>query len=479
MHFEETPRDLDKSAEGGPWHRELTKYHWFVLIVAALGWLFDTMDQQLFNLARRPAMVELLGKPKTEVDAMPAEAKASYTAQLNKDVAFYSGVSTTVFMVGWALGGIAFGVLGDKIGRAKTMMITILFYSVFTGLSALAFDFWSFSLLRLLTGLGVGGEFAVGVALVAEVMPDRARPYALGRLQALSAVGNMTAAGIAMVLGKFEETGAIGSAWRIMFIVGTLPALLAIVIRRNLEEPERWQAAAAGDTKSAGSIREMFAHPVWRKHTIVGMLLAFSGVVGLWGIGFFSFDLMRVVFTPYYKEQGLSDDQIRGALTILTGLGSFAQNLGGFFGVEAFTKFTQKTGRRLAFAVSFPLAMVSTAFTFLFLGKFLGTWDVFWMLPIMGFCQLTLFGGYAIYLPELYPTRLRSTGTSFCYNVGRLVAAVGPLTLGSLAASLQTGYPTGDATPFRHAGLIMCSVFVIGLLVLPFAPETKGRPLPE
>ena len=136
----------------------------------------------------------------------------------------YGGYATSIFMVGWASGGLFFGVLGDRLGRAKTMMLTILVYSIFTGLSALSKGFADFAFYRFLTGLGVGGEFAVGVSLVAEVMPDRARPFALGRLQALSAIGNMTAAVVAMSLGQLERAGVVTSSgsWRAMFMVGAL-----------------------------------------------------------------------------------------------------------------------------------------------------------------------------------------------------------------------------------------------------------------
>src|SRR4029078_8223314 len=202
-----------------PWWRLLNRYQWCVLIVAALGWLFDCLDQQLFNIARVPAMKELLATA-----AGPADPKM---------VAALGGKPTMWFLIGWATGGLTVGVLGDRIGRAKTMMLAILVYSLCTGLSALSRGFWDCALSRFITGLGVGGEFAVGVALVAEVMPDRARPHALGLLQALSAVGNITAAVISMVLGHLETTGAVGSAWRIMFVVGTVPALLAILIRRR------------------------------------------------------------------------------------------------------------------------------------------------------------------------------------------------------------------------------------------------------
>ncbi len=470
MHFEDPAQtrsgsDLD---DGRPWYKDLTRYHWFVLIVAALGWMFDTMDQQLFALARKPAITQLL----------PSSMASS--SSINGSVAEYEGYATMIFMLGWAIGGLFFGVLGDRIGRARTMLITILTYSAFTGLSALSWDVWSFSFFRFLTGLGVGGEFAVGVSLVAEVIPDRARPFALGWVQAMSAVGNMTAALIGMGLGKLQETGAVGSAWRWMFVIGMAPALLAVLIRSRLKEPEKWKAATraedglASPESKAGSIAELFRNPRWRKNAIVGMILGFSGVVGLWGIGFFSYGLISAVFKADMETQRLAPELIKGRLTYLVGLTSLFQNLGGFFGVYAFTRVTASIGRKPAFAISFLLAMTATAGTFYFID---GIGDLFWMIPLMGFCQMTLFGGYAIYFPELFPTRLRSTGTSFCYNVGRLVAAIGPLFLGILTSRVYGGY--GEIWARRYAGVTMCLVFLIGLAALPFAPETKDRPLPE
>src|SRR5688572_15006518 len=185
----------------------------------------------------------------------------------------YGGYATRICLMGWATGGLIFGILGDRIGRAKTMIWTILVYSVFTGLSAFSTGFWDFALYRFLTGLGVGGEFAVGVALVAEVMPDRARPYALGLLQALSTVGNTAAALVSMGVGYLQLSGAVTPAagWRMMFLVGALPALLAILIRRKLKEPERWQQVVATQgTARAGSYAELFGNARWRKHAIVG-----------------------------------------------------------------------------------------------------------------------------------------------------------------------------------------------------------------
>jgi MFS family permease len=435
------------------WYRELTGYHWFVVIVASVGWMFDTMAQQLFNLARKPAITELLG--------------GNPSAGL---VGEQAGISTCIFMVGWALGGVLFGILGDRIGRAKTMTLTILSYSLFTAISVIASSVWEFNLYRFICGFGVGGQFAVGVALVAEVVPARARPYALGMVQAASAIGNMIAAGTGIFLGQLEQVGRIGAAWRWEFLAGALPAPLALVVFTKLKEPEQWLQAKAAK-KKMGSFGELFSDPRWRRHSIVGMLLAFAGVVGLWGIGFFSYDLFRPVLERTFAAQGLAGAELNGKVTTWIGLTSLFQNLGSFFGVYAFTHLTHYTGRKKAFAVSFVAAMLMTAFTFWNLHQLT---DIFWMVPLMGFTQLALFGGYAIYLPELFPTRLRSTGTSFCYNVGRLVAAAGPLSLGLLTSHVFHG-----PNALRYAGVTMCLVFLVGLAALPFAPETKGQPLPE
>ncbi|HEY2250529.1 MAG TPA: MFS transporter, partial [Planctomycetaceae bacterium] len=254
MHgFDPIPDTADSTPAIGPWYREMNGYHWFVLVVAALGWLFDCLDQQLFILARPAAMKDLL--PKLD------DPKA-----FQESVKIYGNYATSIFLVGWASGGLIFGVLGDRIGRAKTMLMTILIYSLCTGLSALSTGFWDFALYRFLTGLGVGGEFAVGVALVAEVMPARARPYTLGLLQAISAFGNISAALINIGFGVAEEQGLVTSPWRWMFVIGAIPALLALVIRRRLKEPERWEKASheGAVAKQLGSYAELFRNPRWK-----------------------------------------------------------------------------------------------------------------------------------------------------------------------------------------------------------------------
>ncbi len=471
---EPTPAPALRDSTSDPWYVGLSRYQWFVFVVATLGWLFDTMDQQLFNLARVSAVRTLL-------HVSPGDTSRA------GEISEVAGYATTIFMIGWALGGIIFGALGDKLGRARTMLLTVITYSAFTGLSAISVGVYDFTFYRFLTGLGVGGQFAVGVAMVAETMPDRSRPYALGMLQALSAVGNMLAAFISILLGRLEESGSIGSAWRMMFLIGLAPAVLAIPIMTRLREPERWIAAnrdrVPGPKRGLildlfhtifGPISELFAHPRWRHNALVGLALALAGVVGLWGIGFFSFDLVDTVFRKHFQGQGFTPQEINGKLTFWKGITSLVQNAGAFFGVYSFALLSQRIGRKPTFAIAFVLAAVATFVVFWQLQSF---WQIFVLIPIMGFCQLAIFGGYAIYFPELFPTRLRSTGTSVCYNVGRLIAAAGPAMLGLLTSRVYAA--AGPEQALRYAGMTMCSVFLIGLVALPFAPETMGEPLPD
>jgi len=228
----------------------------------------------------------------------------------------------------------------------------------------------------------------------------------------------------------------------------------------------------AGRAGEAGSYAALFRHPRWRYNALVGLALACTGVIALWGIVFFVFDLVGSVMGKRLAAAGLAGGDLKGAVGQWKATTSLMLNVGAFSGMLAFTAFTQRTNRRIAFAVAFSGALVMTAVTFRFLE---GPWQIFTLVPLMGFFMFGIFGGYAIYFPELFPTALRSTGTSFCYNVGRFLAASGPWTIGLLSSRVFGG----TDEPLRHAGLAMCGVFVAGLLVLPFAPETRGQPLPE
>jgi MFS family permease len=260
-----------------------------------------------------------------------------------------------------------------------------------------------------------------------------------------------------------------------MFVIGAIPAFLALIIRMKMKEPARWQQMKDSgelDKHSAFTYAELFRDPRWRKNAILGMLLVCSGVIGLWGIGFFTPELVRTVLSKAYAAQGMAKEQIGPLVDKEASWGLLTLQVGAFFGMLAASYVAAKLGRRTAFAIAFVSAMVSTACAFWF---YKDASQTYWLIPIMGFCQLSVFAVYAIYLPELFPTHLRSTGTSFCYNVGRFLAAAGVPVIGLLKTEVFADHPE----PMRPAALVMCSIFILGLLVLPFAPETKDKPLPE
>jgi MFS family permease len=284
----------------------VTAYHWLVVIIASCGWLFDCMDQRLFTLARESALKDLLaGDP----------AKLA-------DVKEFIGLATMAMMVGWATGGIIFGIMSDKWGRVKTMVATLLVYSGFTGLCGMAQGWLDFVFYRFLVGLGVGGMFGAATTLVAESVPGRFRTVALGSLQALSALGNMLGATLSLRINPGQEN-FLGSfaGWRVLFFVGILPAILVVPIMLVLKEPDPWKKAkadarAAGGGKQVGAMADLFKHPRWRRNTLVGICLGVAGMVGLWGIGFFSPELISTAL----KEQPLKAKDLADPAAILTAL---------------------------------------------------------------------------------------------------------------------------------------------------------------
>jgi predicted MFS family arabinose efflux permease len=431
----------------------LTRYHWLVIIIASAGWLFDCMDQRIFALAREPALREILG-PGTEQAVI-------------RD---WGAWATTAMILGWATGGIIFGMMSDRWGRVKTMALTLIIYSGFTGLSGIANTVPVFLLFRFLVGLGVGGMFGAATTLVAESVPAWARAIALGSLQALSACGNIIGSLISTFVQPGKADFMLGmSGWRILFFVGILPALLIVPILFVLREPQKWREAkerakSGGDQdQHIGSIGDLVRHPRWRRNLLVGVGLGLAGMAGLWGIGFFSPELIS---TALKGEPQNVVDTVRGYGTAL-------QDVGAFLGIMTFTLVATTLGRRPAFLGAFLLCLVATIFVFNNLKS--GT-DAYWMLPLMGFAQLSVFGGYAIYFPELFPTRLRGTGVGFCYNTVRYLAAVFPPLLMFLNRQL---IESGVDEPFRKAATMLSVIFVLGIVTLIWAPETKGKPLPE
>ena len=447
-----------------PWWKLLTGYHWFVFSVASAAWFFDCLDQRLFSLGRIPALSALMHLP-----------------GVDQSVQDFAKVVTAWFLIGWGIGGMIFGSLGDKYGRAKMLTLTILIYSCFTGLSFFSRSALDFTICRFLTGLGVGGVFGLAVALIAETVPSAARAQSLGLLQVLSTIGNVSAGFTKMGIDALEKSQTIapGEGWRWMFLIGAAPALMVIFTGTFLREPEPWQRLKDEGRLPKGSLfapyAALLADKRWRKNLVVGALIASTGVVGLWAIAEYAPDLQKTVFTAHFKAAGLAPDALGPAVSKAITNAYLLNMLGAATGMWLFTRFANATGRRKAFFVGFLAAMGVTAFVYRNMNS---PQDAYWMMPLMGAAQLGVFAGFAIYLPELFPSRLRSTGVSFCYNLGRFAAAAGSFYSSELSKFFSA---KGHAAPLplRYSAITMCVIFLVGLVTLAFAPETRGQPLPE
>jgi MFS family permease len=445
----------------------MTGYHWWVLIIGSCGWLFDCMDQRIFILSRQPALTQL----------MPGTSALS--------VSQHGDYVTAAMMVGWAVGGLFFGIVGDKWGRVRTLSSSIFVYSLFTGLSGLSQTWYDFCLWRFLMGCGIGGAFATAATLIAETLPQHLRALALGSFQALSALGNIIGSAVSTWLIKpglpMNVFGYEIPGWRLIFGFGILPSLLIVLIMRTVKEPEQWHQARKTAKeqldRQLGDLRSMIHHPRWRRNAIVGILLSVAGVVGLWGVGFYTPELISEAL------KGATDEQ----RNFVRGFGLMVQDCGAMVGMFFFTRLALQFGRRAAFGLCFILAYIVVTFVFL---KLSSATQTYWMTPMVGFATLSVFAGYSIYFPEIFPTRLRATGTAICYNVARVISALiivmqVPMKshFNALFANQQSAVTKffaaiGAPTPFRAVAVVMSLIFFVGLIALIWAPETKGKPLP-
>jgi MFS family permease len=444
----------------GWWH-EVTAYQWLVFAMTAGAWMFDNLDQRLFSLARIPALTDLMG-----AGATPIEVQA------------FAKNATALFLIGWGIGGLAIGALGDRQGRVRWLTITILIYSLCTGATAICRTPVEFALLRFLTGIGIGGIFGLAVAILAESVSGAARLTLLALLQFASTIGNIGAALVKMAVDTIAAGGALDPAqsWRWLFAVGALPALIAVVCGFYVRESPAWLALRdAGDLPKGwlGSYRELFADRPSRRNLAIGTALAVTGVVGLWGIGEYAVDLQHAVFTSYYSARIPAAD-VAGAVASAKNWSYFLQMGGAALGMLGFTWTAHRFGRRPAFLIGFTAALVMTVFVYWHLET---PAQAYWMMPLMGAAQLGLFAGFSIYLPELFGSRTRGTGVSFAYNLGRFAAAGGSYVSALLTTSLFAAYPS--PAPLRYAAITMCAVFLIGIVAAALAPETRGKPLPE
>jgi len=458
-------------------HERMTAYHWWVLVVASMCWLFDCMDARIFALSRQPALTQLLAN--VTAGMSPDDAKLV--------VLQHGDYATAAMMVGWAVGGLFFGIVGDKWGRVRTLSTSVLVYSLFTGLSGLSLTWYDFCLWRFLMGCGIGGAFATAATLIAETLPQHLRALALGSFQALSSLGNIAGSAVSILLitpnlpVNFLHLGWHVPGWRLIFGFGILPSLLTVLIIRTIREPEPWRQARKTAKeqldRQLGDLRSMAGHPRWRRSTIVGVLLGVAGAVGLWGVAFYSPELIKEALPGAPPNE----------LNFARGMGTMLQDCGAMLGMFLFTFLALRTGRRAAFAICFAVAFVVVTFVFLQLHS---QRQIYWMMPMLGLAATSVFGGYSIYFPEIFPTRLRATGTAICYNVARIITAGIIFAQGPMKGFFNNVFANehsavtrffawfGSATPFRAVAAVMCLVYFVGLVTLLWAPETKDKPLP-
>ena len=421
------------------WHQGVTRYQWLVLFVAWLGWVFDSMDATIYALVLHPALHDLL---KGGAGAGPSP----------ETLGWYGGIIFSIFLVGWAIGGVAFGIVADRFGRTRTLAVTILLYAVCTGLAALSETWWQLAIYRFLTALGIGGEWAAGAALVAEVWPESKRAKAAGVLQSAWAVGFLIAAVVTLLMRQ--------SGWRAIFLIGVAPAVVALLVRLAVKEPERWVKAHSQESQTSGPAKlpQLFS-PQLRRSTLVGSGLAFVAVFGLWGATNWTPMLVRSL--PDLKDLSAS------AVTTRVSYATMVLNLGALAGYLGFGPLAERFGRRAAFAIACTGSLILLPVTFLTPHSYL---HVLCLLPLLGLFNNGIFSGFPIYLPELYPTRIRATGAGFCFNAGRILASAGPFLTGLLVSALGT---------FGRAASAIALIYLVGLMILPFAPETRGKPLPD
>jgi MFS family permease len=432
---------------------DMNAYQWTVLLAAWLGWGFDVFDGLLFNYVAPNAVPTLLG--------LTIGSPAAKAATLK-----WGGILTSILLLGWATGGIVFGQIADRIGRTRTLMLTMLLYALGTAACAGAQNIGMLILFRVVASLGIGGEWAAGAAMVAEVVPERRRVEAGALLYTSAPAGLFLATFVNFQIAGVFLKGAPETSWRYVFLCGLIPAVVAFVVRLFVREPERWKDAAAG--RAHPRLRELFT-PEVAPLTRSGFAMAVIALIGWWGINAFIPIVSTGLAQETAKAQGLDKAATLALVEGWKATTTNVFNLGGLIGTLLTIPAAKVMGRRPMFGIYYFLSGVAILATF---GLDLPPETRLYMYFFIGVTIFGVFGSFTYYLPELFPTRLRGTGAGFCYNVGRIIAAGGPFLVGmvasrgadSLASAMRVLFWIG-VVPF------------VGVLLLPWVIETKHREL--
>jgi len=433
-----------------PWYRSLDANQWKTMIASNIGWMFDGYETFALILVVGVALHQLL--------------EPSQYGQIRA----FAGTVIGITLLGWGIGGVIGGVLADYIGRRRTMIISILAYSLTTGLSAFAWDWVSFALLRLLVGIAIGSEWSTGASITAEVWPDHARGRGAGLMQCGLGIGFFLASFVWLFV-----SGHGPGAWRIMFIIGIIPALFVLWLRTGIDESKRWvdtneKRVAAREKKKRGAalamedqhltrftFADLFADPEVRKRTVVAFLMSLTTTLAWWGISTW--------VAPFVAGAAAKAHLPAETWAAYAGM---SYNAGAILGYIGLGFFADAIGRK-------PVVMVFYAASFVLTpALYLWTHDLHLLVlvaGINGFFTLGQYSWMAVWLPELFPTRMRATGMAFVFNGPRFIAFLGPLFAGLLI---------GQLGGFSKVAVAFSFIYILGFVLVPLLPETKARPLP-
>lgn len=433
------------------WYAGLTRQHWRVLWGSYLGWIFD--GYEAFAL----------------IVALPSALQSLLTPEQAKTAPIYGGIAIGITLLGWGIGGLGGGILADYLGRKRMLMISVLSYACLTGLTAFSTSLVMLSVMRFLTGLAIGAEWSTGIALVAESWPDRARPKGLGFLQSGFGAGIFLAALVWFVLSAIQPLGS--ETWRLMFVVGALPALCVLYLMRALDESDQWLSAlrerrweaveeehlAERSEKRPFTLAMLFRSDEARRRIWLNFVMSLACTTGWWAVSTW----IAVYAEQLARAQGEPPGIWGPRIALIYALGGVLAYVSSGFVADFL-------GRRLYLVILFPAALAITWATYLWTG---GLYTYALLAFLNGVITLGFgFSWMAIYPVELFTASVRSTAASVVFNGARLIAWVFPVIAGTLVAKF------GGIT---HAALMIGSIYAIGMFVPFHLPETTGKPLPR